>query len=55
MATIYYMHYEKDNYNIVFDGNIKDKNFKDLITKMIKLNPKNRLTWAEYFKQPFFG
>ena len=50
----YYLYYDKDNYNIQFDENIKDKDFKDLLSKMLKLNPKNRLTWEEYFKHKFF-
>ena len=53
-VIIYYQYYEKDNYNIEFDKNIKDKDFNDLIIKMLKLNPKNRLTWEEYFEHPFF-
>ena len=53
-VIIYYQYYEKDNYNVEFSQHIKDKDFKDLIIKMIKLNPKNRLTWEEYFGHPFF-
>ena len=50
----YAVNYEKDNYIVNFDENIKDKDFKDLVSKMLKLNPKNRLTWEEYFEHPFF-
>ena len=46
--------YEKDNYKIEFDKSIKDANFKDLINKMLKLKPENRLTWEEYFNHKFF-
>ena len=51
---IYYEYYQKDNYTIEFDDNIQDNNFKDLVKQMLKLNPKNRLTWKNYFKHPFF-
>jgi len=53
-AANYVNYYEKDNYKIEFDKSIKDDNFKDLITKMLKLNPENRLTWEEYFNHKFF-
>ena len=32
----------------------ENKDFIDLVKKMIKLNPKNRLKWHEYFSHPFF-
>ncbi len=47
--------YDKDDLDIEFDKSIKNNNFKDLIKKMIKLNPKNRLNWEEYFNHPFFN
>ena len=50
----YHENYDKDNLNIEFDNSIKNKDFIDLIKKMIKLNPKNRLKWNEYFEHPFF-
>ena len=50
----YNQNYDKDNLNIEFDESIKNNNFKDLIKKMIKLNPKNRLSWEKYFNHPFF-
>jgi len=46
--------YEKDNYVIEFDKSIEDDNFKDLVSKMLKLKPENRLTWEEYFNHKFF-
>jgi serine/threonine protein kinase len=46
--------YDKDNLEIDFDKSIKNNDFKDLVKKMIKLNPKNRLSWENYFKHPFF-
>ena len=53
-GNVYIENYEKDNLTIEFDKSIKSKEFKDLVTKMIKLNPKNRLKWDEYFEHPFF-
>jgi len=50
----YSNYYEKDNYKIEFDISIKDNNFKDLLIKMLKLKPENRLTWEEYFNHKFF-
>jgi len=50
----YQKNYETDNFAITFDDNIKDKQFIDLITKMLKINPINRLKWDSYFKHPFF-
>ena len=39
---------------IEFDKSLEDNDFKDLIKSMIKLNPKNRITWEKYFSHPFF-
>ena len=50
----YQKNFEKDNFVITFDASIKDKQFIDLITKMLKINPINRLQWDSYFKHPFF-
>ena len=50
----YNEHFEKDDLNISFDNSIKNENFKDLVSKMLKLNPQNRLKWKEYFIHPFF-
>ena len=50
----YNNYYENDNLKIEFDEEIKDNIFKDLIQKMIKLNPKNRINWDEYFEHKFF-
>ena len=51
----YKENFDKDNLNIDFDKSIKNKDFKDLIKKMIKLNPKNRISWDDYFDHPFFA
>ena len=50
----YKRHYEKDDLNIEFDNSINNEDFKDLIRKMLKLNPINRISWEEYFEHPFF-
>ena len=50
----YYENYDKDILNIEFDKSINNHDFVDLVQKMIKLNPKNRLKWEEYFEHPFF-
>ena len=53
-SFIYYNKFDEDNYNTQFDNSIKNQDFKDLLRKMLKLNPKNRLTCEEYFSHPFF-
>ena len=50
----YQNNYEKDNIIISFDNSIENDDFKDLIRKMLKLNPENRLKWDEYFEHPFW-
>ena len=55
IIRIYNDYYNKDNYQIEFGSSVKNNlDFKDLIIKMLKLNPKNRLTWEEYFEHNFF-
>ena len=51
---IYSNKYDEDDFNILFDNSIENPDFKDLLKKMLKLNPKNRLTWEKYFSHPFF-
>ena len=51
---IYSNKYDEDDFNIQFDNSIENQDFKDLLKKMLKLNPKNRLTWEKYFSHPFF-
>ena len=52
---IYYNKYDADNFEIQFDDSIKNEDFKDLVKRMLKLNPKNRLNWDQYFNHPFFN
>jgi len=52
---IYYNKYDSDNFEIQFDDSIKNEDFKDLVKRMLKLNPKNRLNWNQYFNHPFFN
>ena len=51
---VYYNNYDEDKYDIEFDNSIKNGDFKDLLKKMLRLNPKNRLTWEQYFEHSFF-
>ena len=53
-VIIYNNYYEKDDFIVEFDKEIIDQDFKDLICKMIKINPKNRLDWKDYFNHNFF-
>ena len=32
----------------------KDKNLKDLLSKLLVSNPDKRISWEDYFKYPFF-
>ena len=50
----YDKNYEKDDLKIEFSETIKNDDFKDLISRMIKLNPKNRLKWEDYFRHKYF-
>ena len=57
-VIIYELYYKKlpkfdDNYNIISDLP-KDEYLKDLILKLLKKNPEQRLTWKDYFNHPFF-
>ena len=51
----YQNNFEKDNLIINIDKSIEDKDFKDLLINMLKINPKNRLSWEKYFEHPFFS
>ena len=50
----YKAHYENDDIQIEFDESIENEDFKDLLRNMLKLNPKNRINWKNYFGHPFF-
>ena len=54
LFSIYEKYYDKDNFNIIFSPSIKNRHFKDLVENMIKINPKNRIKWEDYFKHDFF-
>jgi len=51
----YTQNYDIDNLNIFFDQSIQNNYFKNLIIRMTRLNPKNRLNWEQYFNHPFFN
>ena len=50
----YYEYYDNDTYKIKFSDSIQNEDFKNLVMRMLKLNPKNRITWEQYFEHPFF-
>ncbi len=50
----YYENYDSDNYDIKFGPSIKNEDFKNLVRGMLKFNPRNRITWKQYFEHPFF-
>lgn len=51
----YERYYDNDDLDVPFDESIKDENFKDLLRKMLKINPNNRISWENYFNHPFFN
>ena len=51
----YQDHFEKDDLTIEFNDSIKNEDFKDLLRKMLRLNPVNRISWNDYFNHPFFN
>ena len=53
-TLVYFNNFDVNDFNIQFDNSIKNSDFKDLLKKMLKLNPKNRLTWEQYFNHSFF-
>ena len=42
---------EEDSLNIQIE---EDKQLEDLLKKLLKNNPRNRITWEKYFEHPFF-
>ena len=61
-VAIYYLYFgklpfnrkfltDKINVNITID---EDKQLEDLLIKLLKENPDERITWEEYFEHPFF-
>jgi len=53
--NIYKAHFDHDDFNIRFDDSIHDENFKDLLRRMLRINPSNRITWDNYFNHAFFN
>jgi len=53
--SIYFCKYDVDDFEIQFDKSIEDYYFKDLVRRMLKLNPANRLNWNQYFNHSFFN
>ena len=54
MLMIYANFYDKDDFDIEFDKSIKSEEYKNLVRQMLKINPKNRLNWDQYFEHSFF-
>ena len=58
ICTLYFGKFPyKDDYNNYEILNFEieeDKQLEDLLKKLIKINPDERITWEEYFKHPFF-
>ena len=58
-VLIYYLYFNETHEFDLMHGDIpnidtiKDYNLKDLLLKLININPDNRLDWKEYFKHPF--
>ena len=59
--TIYYLYFGKlpydDEYREKLNHNFEieeDRKLEDLIKKLIKENPDERITWEDYFNHPFF-
>ena len=61
-VTIYYLYFGKLPFvriyaNNEINMNIKieqDRQLEDLLIKLLKENPDERITWEEYFEHPFF-
>ena len=63
-VTIYYLYFGKYPFNRKYMGvqptilDIKineDKQLEDLLIKLLKENPDERITWKDYFAHPFFN
>ena len=63
-VTIYYLYFGKYPFNRKYIGvqptilDIKineDKQLEDLLIKLLKENPDERITWKDYFAHPFFN
>ena len=60
--TIYYMYYKEINIKKIKKNNLflmnkklNNINFKDLLSRLLNVDDKKRITWTEYFKHPFFS
>jgi serine/threonine protein kinase len=45
-------------YDFIYEGDIftieEDKDLNDLVKKLLKKNPNERISWKEYFEHQFF-
>ena len=54
MYELYYKKFPKFNKNYIPNELPDDENFRDILEKLLKKNPDERLSWKEYFIHPFF-
>ena len=54
MYQMYYNHFPNFNKNNIPDKLPSDFNFKDLLIKLLKINPNERISWNDYFNHDFF-
>ena len=59
--TIYFLYFGKLAYSNILQKKInfefqieEDRQLEDLLKKLLKENPKERMNWQEYFNHPFF-
>ena len=57
--TLFVLYWKNIDYLNIFHNGIKiigeDLQLDDLIRKLLKVNPNERITWSEYFEHPFFN
>ena len=57
--TLFVLYWKNIDYLNIYHNGIKkieeDLQLDDLIRKLLKVNPNERITWSEYFEHPFFN
>ena len=58
-VTMYLLYFGRNPYDDLFFNNDisiieEDKDLNDLVRKLLKKNPDERISWKEYFEHPFF-
>ncbi len=54
MYQMYYNHFPNFNENYIPEKLPSDYNFKDILIKLLKKNPDERISWNDYFNHDFF-